>query len=151
MILIAAQVSCVLVGMAPAVSFSLNQRLESLVTNSPFGPVGQSTTEAAIPIEFRGWCAEGNREYFSIYEVAKKKSTWIELGVQEEGLYIIEYHADDESVSLRYAGRRFRLRLKKALIGIPALEVESNDSRIQQNVGLGGGDHPELLENRSEP
>jgi hypothetical protein len=131
-------------------SSPVNQRFGSLLDNSPFGASPQNTDAVALPLELRGICAEGEKWLFAIYEISKSKSSWIELGVQENGFYISKYHPNDETVTLKYAGRTYSLKLKKALI---AQATETDDSPLHnpENVGLGGGDHPETVKTLDEP
>lgn len=90
--------------------------LESLVANSPFAPKTGATaaapTDAAL--EFRGVFTDQGELFFSIYDAAKKGSTWVALNESGHPFTVRSYDADAQSVTAEHRGRTLTLALRKA-------------------------------------
>ena len=92
----------------------------NLIENSPFLPVGQTASAAqqTAPLELRSIVKEGGQYEFSLYDPAKKQSTWIRLN--EPGTEFLEKAFDpaNNSVTVEQHSRIYTLTLKEARIAL---------------------------------
>ena len=91
-----------------------------LAPASPFLPAGSQAADAASgpsgPIELRGVIAMQDGTAYCIYDVAKKRTTWV--GMNEAGHDFVVKKADPEgdAVMVDYQGRVLRLTLHKSKV-----------------------------------
>ncbi len=108
---------CFVTGLQLAGASGPTDKLNGLLDNSPFGVSranagpGNSTND---PLAFRGVFEEKGTRYFSIYETAAHRSTWVELNDPVDGFAIKGYDADHEIVTVEYQNRTLTLTLKPA-------------------------------------
>ncbi len=102
-------------------------KYESLLRNPPFG--GSAAVSAAVnaaghSLEFRSRVVQGDRSFFSIYDHATRRATWLELNAPVDGLLIKEYDAPRGSISVTHQGRPLTLTLKRSVVlaqAVPAV------------------------------
>jgi hypothetical protein len=96
---------------------STPEKLNGLLENSPFGvsranaTAGDGTTD---PLEFRSVSEEKGKKYFSIYETAVHRSTWVELNDSVNGFAIKGYDATHDKITVEYHNKTLILPLKRA-------------------------------------
>lgn len=91
----------------------------SVLANSPFGPGTTATAApAAVPtaVEFRGVVREGNVWLVNLYQVATKKSHWVQVGGEAAGLLVHSYDEATGRVSVLSAGQPLLLPLKQSRV-----------------------------------
>lgn len=101
-----------LVATAPAAS--------SLAGSSPFAPP-PSAVDAAAPtpdatLELRGIMAAGDSYMFSIYDSAKRSSSWLGLNDIGREFIVRSYDESRDTVTVDYQGRTLTLALKTAKV-----------------------------------
>lgn len=86
--------------------------------NSPFDPPGTKAVAAPADdaLEFRGMVMETGGSFFSIYDKASHRSTWVESNNPANGLSVKRYDAAHESVIVEYQGKPVTLSLKRATV-----------------------------------
>jgi hypothetical protein len=77
-------------------------------------------------IEFRGVMEERNRKLFSIYEIATRRSTWIEFNRSVDGIRVEAYDDAQELITVAYQGKSRVLSLKGAAQKIITAEAASS-------------------------
>ena len=89
----------------------------NLLENSPFSPpnVAGAVAEAA-PLELRSILAAGGDYQFSLYEAAKKRSTWVSLNEAGHDFQIKAFDAATNTVTVEQQNRTYKLTLKEAKI-----------------------------------
>ncbi len=96
----------------------------NLLENSPFLPTNLSSGGAqdTAPLELRSILREGADYEFSLYDPAKKLSTWARLNEAGHDFVIKAFDPGKEIVTVEHKSRTFRLALKEAKI-IPMVPV----------------------------
>jgi hypothetical protein len=88
--------------------------LQELMERSPFGgaEAGPAANPAAEqPLQFRGVIEERGKRIFSIYQISSRRSMWMDLKRQTEGIRIESYDETQEWISVLYLGKSYRLPL----------------------------------------
>jgi hypothetical protein len=90
----------------------------NLLENSPFLPPNSSGAAAreAAPLELRSVIRAGGDYEFSLYDTAKRQSTWARLNESGHDFVIKAYDADHETVTVEQQNRTYKLTLKEARI-----------------------------------
>ncbi len=90
----------------------------NLLENSPFLPTDQAATVAqqAAPLELRSILMEGGQYEFSLYDSAKKQSTWIGLNEPGDGILVKTFDPTKNVVTVEHRSRTYTLALKEARI-----------------------------------
>jgi hypothetical protein len=91
----------------------------NLLENSPFLPPNASGAGAAretAPLELRSIIKTGGDYEFSLYDTAKRQSTWAKLNESGHDFVIKAYDADQETVTVEQQNRTYKLALKEAKI-----------------------------------
>jgi hypothetical protein len=90
----------------------------NLLENSPFMPPNSSGAAAreATPLELRSILRDGDDYEFSLYDTAKKQSTWARLNESGHDFVVKAYDADKETVTVERQNRTYKLTLKEARI-----------------------------------
>jgi len=111
----------------------------NLLDNSPFLPVTAAAAAAAkdtAPLELRSIIKVGESYEFSLYDPAKKQSTWAKLNEAGNDFVIKAYDANNQAVTVEQRARSYRLVLKEAKIA--AMAAGSAQSGTTGNVSPGG-------------
>ncbi len=92
----------------------------NLIENSPFLPAsgagaGAAQQEAA-PLELRSILKEGGDFEFSLYDPAKKLSTWARLNESGHDFVVKAFDPEKETVTIEQKSRTYKLVLKEAKI-----------------------------------
>ena len=92
--------------------------LNSLLQNSPFGRVSSLPgNHASTPLEFRGVMVEGGVAYFSLYEAADSRSTWVRLNEKtSEDFVVRNYDEQNHQLTVDYQGGSLTLPLTAAVV-----------------------------------
>lgn len=116
---------------------SAPDKLNGLLDNSPFGASRSNAaagTGTGDPLEFRSVMEEKGSRFFSIYETAAHRSTWVELNEPVNGYAIKGYDAAHENVTVEYQNKTLTLPQKRA----PAVA----QAVVSTAPNLGGGPQP---------
>jgi hypothetical protein len=94
----------------------------NLLENSPFLPAAgmAATAQQAAPLELRSILKEGGEYEFSLYDAAKKSSTWARLNEPGHDFMLKAYDSEKETVTVEQKGRTYKLALKEAKIALMA-------------------------------
>jgi len=105
-----------LLGMVPLVLPV--QAGSNLLENSPFLPPNISTGAAqeSTPLELRSVLKAGGEYEFSLYDPAKKQSTWARLNEPGHDFVIKAFDPAKDTVTVELRNRTFKLTLKEAKI-----------------------------------
>ena len=106
-----------LLGMVPLVLPV--QAGSNLLENSPFLPPNVSAAGAAqeaAPLELRSVLKAGGEYEFSLYDPAKKQSTWARLNEPGHDFVVKAYDPEKDTVTVELRNRTFKLTLKEAKI-----------------------------------
>jgi len=92
----------------------------NLLENSPFlpGTGSAGAAQQAAPLELRSILKEGGEFEFSLYDAAKKQSTWARLNEPGLDFAVKAYDPDKEIVTIEHKGRTYRLTLKESKIAL---------------------------------
>lgn len=90
----------------------------NLLENSPFLPPNASggAVRETAPLELRSIIRTGGDYEFSLYDTAKRQSTWAKLNESGHDFVIKAYDADQETVTVEQQNRTYKLTLKEARI-----------------------------------
>jgi hypothetical protein len=105
------------IGLTSAACLSAKDpELDSLLRNSPFGvTAGTAKNGSNTPLEFRGVMVNGGAYYFSIYESATSRSTWVRLNDKSAKDFVAKnYDAQNKQLTLDYQGGNLTLALASA-------------------------------------
>jgi hypothetical protein len=94
----------------------------SLLSNSPFAPVGPGTATAGgdKSVEFRSWFTEGSATFFSIYDVATQRSAWVGLNETGHPFVVRGFNQTNDTVTVELNGHNLNLGLKHAQVQLVA-------------------------------
>jgi hypothetical protein len=98
------------------------QSASNLLDNSPFLPVGLAAGSAqeAAPLELRSVLKEGNDYEFSLFDTAKRLSTWVRLNEAGHDFTVKAYDPDKETATVEQKNRTYKLALKESKIALLA-------------------------------
>jgi hypothetical protein len=91
----------------------------NLLENSPFLPPNVSATGAAreaAPLELRSVLKAGGDYEFSLYDTAKKQSTWARLNESGYDFVVKAFDPENDTVTVELRNRTYKLTLKEAKI-----------------------------------
>jgi hypothetical protein len=96
----------------------LAQAESNLIENSPFLPIGQvaGTVRENPPLELRSIVKEGGQYEFSLYDPARKQSTWVGLKETGHDFLVKAFDSATEAVTVEQRNRTYTLALKEAAI-----------------------------------
>jgi len=90
-----------------------------LLDSSPFlppnAPAGSAAKDAA-PLELRSILKTGDEYEFSLYDTARKQSTWTKLNEAGHDFMVKAFDPDKETVTVEQQNRTYKLALKEARI-----------------------------------
>ena len=103
----------------------------NLLEDSPFAPAGSTGNAAAspAPLELRSVVEEKGQYEFSLYDPARKESTWVTLNEPGHGFRVTNFDAARATVVVEQGGRRFPLTLKEVAI-VPLDIRKSSDTAV---------------------
>jgi hypothetical protein len=113
-----ASISSLLLLLSPVAAVPSLQAGSNLLENSPFLPpsaVGGAAQEAA-PLELRSILKAGNEYEFSLFDAAKKQSTWVRLNEAGHDFVVKAFDPETASVTVEQRSRTYKLSLKEAKI-----------------------------------
>lgn len=116
---------------------------DGLEGKSPFTPPASAsaatTATPDAPIELRGIMAEGDHYMFSIYDTAKKSSTWARLNEPGRDFIIKSHDEARDLVTVEQNGRLLTLTLKAAkVVSGPAAGIMPRPMPGMAPVPVGG-------------
>lgn len=90
----------------------------NLLENSPFLPPNAAAGAGAeaAPLELRSVLAVGGDYEFSLYDAAKKQSTWVRLNEAGHDFQVKAFDAATNTVTIEQRSRTYKLTLKEARI-----------------------------------
>lgn len=96
------------------------QATSNLLENSPFlpGNVAAGAAQNSAPLELRSILKEGGEYEFSLYDAAKKQSTWVRLNESGHDFTVKAFDPDKETVTVEQKSRTYVLALKEAKIAL---------------------------------
>lgn len=95
----------------------------NLLENSPFLPTGQAAAAAqqSAPLELRSIVKEGGQYEFSLYDAAKRQSTWIRLNEPGTDFLVKAFDPANNVVTVEQHSRIYTLALKEGKIAPSAI------------------------------
>jgi len=103
-------------------------RAESnLLENSPFLPPDTiaHTTQQSAPLELRSIVKEDGQYEFSLYDSAKKQSTWVRLNEPGSEFRVKTFDPANNAVTVEQHNRTYTLELKEAKITALGAAIQS--------------------------
>jgi len=97
--------------------------LNSLLTNSPFAPVGPGAAAGGDKaVEFRGSYRDPEKDatFFSIYDTATQRASWVGLNESGHPFVVRGYNAANDTLTLELNGHNINLALKHAQVQLAA-------------------------------
>jgi len=90
----------------------------NLLENSPFLPTSQAAAAAQqpAPLELRSIVKEGGQYEFSLYDSAKKRSTWIRLNEPGNDFLVKAFDPANNAITVEHHSLTYTLALKEARI-----------------------------------
>jgi hypothetical protein len=90
----------------------------NLLENSPFLPtnIASGAAQEAAPLQLRSILKEGADYEFSLYDPAKKLSTWARLDEPGHDFMVKAFDQGKETVTVERGGRTYKLALKESKI-----------------------------------
>jgi len=110
--------ACVMAG-ALAVMAAYGRSWPGLVENSPFVGKGKATDTPPPEnqqLELRGVLRENGAYFFSVYDTASKKETWVRQGDPGDPFKVRDYDAFRETATMEARGQMVSLVLRKSQI-----------------------------------
>jgi len=110
------------------------QATSNLLENSPFlpGNVAAGAAQNSAPLELRSILKEGGEYEFSLYDAAKKQSTWVRLNESGHDFTVKAFDPDKETVTVEQKSRTYLLALKEAKIAL----VTMAPGQTSANAGM---------------
>lgn len=127
--------------------FAAAQNLQGLLENSPFGKARTTAPGAAETggqLEFRGVAEENGVLWFSLYDTATKRSTWVRRDATGTGPAIRAYDATTPAVTIEYQSKTLTLPLRRApQVAVAPMPQPGGPGPLPGNaVVIGGGPTP---------
>jgi hypothetical protein len=92
----------------------------ALVSNSPFSPTGTAGVAGAAAsneaYELAGTSIQGPSVSVCIYEKQAKRSQWIPVGGDMDGVHVVSYNAAADTVVVTVSGARKELSMRKMVV-----------------------------------
>jgi hypothetical protein len=96
----------------------------NLIDNPPFQPANggpNAMAQQVAPLELRSILKEGAEYEFSLYDPAKKQSTWARLNEPGHEFTVKAFDAEKETVTIEQKNRTYKLTLKESKIALLAM------------------------------
>jgi len=105
---------------ALAILFPAARADSNLLDNSPFLPpnAGAGGTAEATPLELRSIFKSGASYEFSLFDPAKRQSTWVGLNEPGHDFVVKAFDAAHDTITVEQRGRTYKLTLKEARIAL---------------------------------
>ena len=132
-------------------SLLLGQNNVSLLEKSPFMPPGKAASASAtavagpaslVKLQLRGITSIDGEYIFSVYNPDTRESKWLSKGVEEEGLVVMSYDPDGNTVVIRSQAEDLSRQLKMndysaptAMRGSPILPRQPTSTSRPQAPG----------------
>jgi len=99
------------------------QATSNLLDNSPFlpGNVAAGAGQDSAPLELRSIVKEGGEYEFSLYDAAKKQSTWSRLNESGHDFTVKAFDPAKEVVTVEHKSRTYKLALRESKIALLAV------------------------------
>ena len=113
---------------ALAVMAAYGRSWPGLIENSPFGgnaKVADTPPPDNQQLELRGVLRENGAYFFSVYDTASKKETWVRQGDLGDPFKVRDYDAFRETATMEARGRMVSLVLRKSQIQVTGQPVSS--------------------------
>lgn len=96
-------------------AFNAQGKIKALLDHSPFANQAPPLTSVSKDsLEFRAVLEERHRLIFSLFEITKHHSAWLELNEPVNGITASEYDDATQSLKVQYQGKTMTLTLKGA-------------------------------------
>src|SRR5512146_1302867 len=104
----------------------------NLLDNSPFLPpnVAGAVGAGAAPLELRSVLKAGGEYEFSLYDTAKRQSTWVKLNETGHDFVVKAFDPANDSVTVEQQNRTYKLALKEAKIVPLAVVAVPNANQV---------------------
>ncbi len=126
----------------PATPPAAPEKVNGLLSNSPFGSPKTGVLGAnsgAEPFEFRAVLEENGSKFFSIYETATKRSNWVEINDPVNGFTVKGYDGAKENITVEYQGKAMTLAIKRAPAVPQAMQQQPMPpAQVQNGVPVPG-------------
>jgi hypothetical protein len=138
----------VIVSLLGATVVALPLRAASnLIENSPFLPASgvAGAAQQSAPLELRSILKEGDGYEFSLFDAAKKQSTWVGLNETGHDFTVKAFDPVKEMVTVEQKGRTYQLALKESKIALMAVvpgQASTNGAMPPDNGPPGGAMRP---------
>ncbi len=92
----------------------------NLLENSPFLPPNSAAggAQEAAPLELRSILKSGGAYQFSLYDTARRQSTWVGLNEAGHDFVVKAFDAAHDTITVDQRGRSFKLTLKESRIAL---------------------------------
>jgi hypothetical protein len=103
----------------------------TLVGNSPFAPSGNAAVMGSAPAqdyELAGSTSEDQQVSVCIFERQTKRSEWIPVGGNVDGIHVISFDNNHDTAVVMVAGQRKEISMRKAVV------AKSTNANAQQNA-----------------
>ena len=115
----------------------------NLLDNSPFLPPSNApgAAQESLPLELRSILKAGTAYEFSLYDTAKKQSTWARLNETGHDFVVKAFDPANDTVTVEQRSRTYKLALKEAkiaLLNIP-VAVSPGGAGGAPGAGAAGG------------
>jgi hypothetical protein len=91
----------------------------ALVGNSPFAPSGNAVVTGSAPAqdyELAGSTSEDKQVSVCIFERQTKRSAWIPVGGNVDGIHVISFDNNHDTAVVMVAGQRKEISMRKAMV-----------------------------------
>ena len=104
-----------LAALGAAVASDQPEKFSGLLKKPPFGgPASPGLLAGSEPVEFRAVVEEHGHRYFSIFETATRRSTWIDPDRPVDGIAVKSFDAEHSNVTIDYRGTELSLPIQRA-------------------------------------
>ena len=101
-------------------SAALTHGQTALVAKSPFAPSGAAAAGAAAAsaeaYQLAGATVQGSETSVCIYVQQTKRSEWIPVGGESEGVKVVSYDGDHDTAVITVSGSRKEISMRKAVV-----------------------------------
>jgi hypothetical protein len=109
----------------------------ALVGNSPFAPSGNAAVQGSAPAqdyELSGATSEDQQVSVCIYERQAKRSEWIPVGGNVDGIHVISFDNNHDMAVVMVGGQRKEITMRKAKIAKSESAVAPRPAFVADNT-----------------